>query len=81
MVQCSLVLAGTAWPPAWHCAMLPKHAGRLLFSLLLASLAVGQMADVPLMSKSTCGSIPSLPKRGYHPSASWSPLVLTSPCS
>lgn len=42
----------------------------------LLPLALGPMADVPPMSKTMCGSIP---KRGYHPSASQSLLVPWSP--
>ena len=45
------------------------------FPFYLLPSALGLMVDVPPMSKSMCGSIPSPPKGGYHLFASWSPLV------
>lgn len=45
------------------------------FPFYLLSSVLGPMTDVPPTSESTCGSIPSPPKRGHHGSASWSPLV------
>lgn len=45
------------------------------FPCYLLPSVLGPMTDMPPMSKSTCGNIPSPPKREYHRSASWFPLV------